>query len=80
MAKLLTIIIIGVAIYFVLKSYSRNLSARNRDEQRPDERHSANGEDMVRCAHCGVHLPRTESIYSRNQFYCTDQHRLAHQK
>jgi uncharacterized protein len=32
---------------------------------------------MVRCAVCGVHLPRSESFTSRGQFYCTDEHRRA---
>ncbi|MGD9786710.1 MAG: PP0621 family protein [Sulfuricellaceae bacterium] len=32
-------------------------------------------EDMVRCARCGVHLPRSESILSGGEFYCCEQHR-----
>jgi uncharacterized protein len=30
---------------------------------------------MVRCAVCGVHLPRSESFTSRGQYFCTDEHR-----
>jgi uncharacterized protein len=32
-------------------------------------------EDMVRCAHCGVHLPRGESLMLREKFYCCEEHR-----
>jgi uncharacterized protein len=32
-------------------------------------------DDMVRCAHCGVHLPRSESLMSLDKFYCCDEHR-----
>jgi len=31
-------------------------------------------EDMVRCARCGVHLPRSESLVSRGEFFCSEEH------
>jgi uncharacterized protein len=31
-------------------------------------------EDMVKCAHCGVNLPRSEAIYSGGEFFCTPEH------
>ena len=31
--------------------------------------------NMVRCAHCGLHLPENEAIQSRNAMYCSDAHR-----
>ena len=31
--------------------------------------------NMVRCAHCGLHLPENEAIASRNAVYCSDAHR-----
>jgi uncharacterized protein len=41
---------------------------------------TADAEDMVRCAQCGVHLPRSESVTSEQAFYCTPEHRRLHQK
>jgi uncharacterized protein len=38
----------------------------------------AKTEDMVRCAQCGVHLPRSESVASGELFYCTPEHRRLH--
>jgi uncharacterized protein len=32
-------------------------------------------EDMVKCAHCGVNLPRSEAIYTGGEFYCTPEHK-----
>ncbi len=29
---------------------------------------------MVRCQHCGVHLPRTDALQHNNQWYCDEQH------
>jgi uncharacterized protein len=30
---------------------------------------------MVRCARCGVHLPKSEGFLSQGSFYCSDEHR-----
>jgi uncharacterized protein len=37
-------------------------------------------EDMVRCAHCGVHIPRSESIASGGNLFCSAGHRDAYRK
>jgi len=29
---------------------------------------------MVRCAHCGVHLPQDRALSSRQEWYCTQAH------
>ena len=34
-------------------------------------------EGMVSCAHCGVHLPRSEAVLDAGQAYCSEAHRLA---
>lgn len=36
-------------------------------------------EKMVACAHCGVHLPLSESVRGNGALrYCSDEHRLQH--
>ena len=47
----------------------------NSRPQPPAPRDPAMPEDMVRCAVCGVHLPRSESFTSRGKFFCSDEHR-----
>ena len=32
------------------------------------------GGDLVRCAHCGVHLPRAEARGAEGALYCCDEH------
>jgi uncharacterized protein len=29
---------------------------------------------MVACAHCGVHLPRSEALVQDGKFYCSAAH------
>jgi uncharacterized protein len=30
---------------------------------------------MVRCAQCGVHLPRSEGVAAGGDFFCSEEHR-----
>lgn len=32
-------------------------------------------DDMVACAHCGVHLPRADAIVDGDDLYCGEDHR-----
>ena len=75
MSRLLFLGLIFFVIYWLLKSYSRQL--------RKDERSGKNSEpveDMVRCAHCGVHLPKHESILAGGEYFCSEAHRQARTK
>ncbi len=31
-------------------------------------------EPMVRCAHCSIHLPRSEAVLSKGQTWCCTEH------
>lgn len=36
-------------------------------------------ESMVRCAHCGIHLPRSEALLQNGETWCSADHaRLGH--
>ncbi len=71
MGKLLLILAAAVLLYFVLRGYQRSL--RRRDE--PPAGRPPAAEDMVRCARCGVHLPRSESLLAGGEFFCSEEHR-----
>lgn len=32
-------------------------------------------QNMVACAHCGLHLPRTEALAQDGHYYCCAEHR-----
>jgi uncharacterized protein len=65
MSRLIFIAIIFVLVYWLLKSYSR---------QPPPKGGSPGAQDMVSCAHCGVHLPKNESVHVEGQYYCCIAH------
>ena len=74
MTKLLLVVIGLFIAYWLLKSYKKKVERRN------GEASEARDEDMVRCAQCGIHLPRGESLTTEGAFYCSADHRRAHQK
>jgi uncharacterized protein len=71
--KFLLLIAVIVLACWILKVYGRKVQRRAGGVQPPA------GEDMVRCAHCGVHLPRSESLMAEQTFYCSADHRRLHQ-
>lgn len=69
MLKFLVIIAVIALAIWIFKNYGRSRPPR-----------AAPGEDMVRCMHCGVHLPKSESLVTRGAFFCSDAHRRLHQE
>ena len=75
LGKILVLIGLGLVIYLLFKNYQRSLNRPNNTA--PTER---GPEDMVKCAHCGVNMPRSEAIFSQGEFFCTPEHQRLGQK
>ena len=69
MAKFLLVIAVFIVVYLFLRSYRRRVEASP-----PPAATAKHGEDMVRCRICGVHLPKSEAVTSRGEFYCSKEH------
>lgn len=48
-----------------------------RPDRMPPRRQPPALEPMVRCSHCGVHLPRGEALWRDERAYCSAAHRDA---
>jgi len=70
MGRLLFVFAIVAAVYLLFRSYRKSLSGKDKIIT----------EDMVRCAQCGVHLPKGESVRSEGKDFCSVEHRDAHRK
>lgn len=68
MGRVLILIVIGIALWWLFRGFFR---AQVRDAQRPPAQ-SAQGEDMVRCARCGVNLPRSEARDEAGRLVCAN--------
>lgn len=75
MSRLFLILAIAALVYLLINSYRRNALRKNAEAK---DRLAA--EDMVRCEHCGVHLPKGESIQAQQKFFCDTKHRDAYLK
>jgi uncharacterized protein len=75
MSRLIFFLAIAVVVYLLVKSYRKNATGKNGSGV--DE---AVAEDMVRCAHCGVHLPKGESVQADAKYFCSAGHRDAYRK
>lgn len=63
-----------LALFFVVLWLLRKARAsRSADRQPPAVRAP---EQMVKCAHCGVNQPISESILTHGRYYCCNAHRL----
>jgi uncharacterized protein len=64
---LVLVILIVVAVWLV-----RRALRRMADKDRPSAAHLP--DELVRCAHCGVLLPRGEARQAAGALYCGDEH------
>ncbi len=66
MSRLIFLFAIAALVYLLFKSYRKPKQADSKTE------------DMVRCVHCGVNLPQSESVLDDGQVFCSAAHRDAH--
>ncbi|MGE5093872.1 MAG: PP0621 family protein [Betaproteobacteria bacterium] len=66
MGRILTLIIIGVALWWLFRGFFRS---QLREPEKPPA-HLPEGEDMVRCTRCGVNLPRSEARDEGGKLVC----------
>lgn len=72
MSKLLLGVLVLLAVVWLLRGSRRGREAARRDMAPPQAVQA-----MVRCAHCGVHLPQTDAVEHAGRAYCSMLHRLA---
>lgn len=82
--RVLLWLLIGLAVYFLFRKWQREREASTAEAERraaeqavprrPGADHSAPGR-MVRCAHCGLHLPESEAVRSADgRDFCSPAH------
>ncbi|TFH12279.1 MAG: preprotein translocase subunit YajC [Nitrosomonadales bacterium] len=74
MSRLLFFAIIVVLVFWLIKRVTRKKIDLNIESS------TIEGENMVCCDYCGLHLPRSESITKENKFFCNEEHCRLHSK
>jgi uncharacterized protein len=70
-------ILLFLVVVFVLLWLLRGATSRRRGGAAPPPQAP---QEMIACAHCGVHLPRDEALPGRGGVFCGDAHRAAFEK
>ncbi len=79
MGKLLFWIVLIILVLFVARLAGR-IAASKQDGAQAAKKAQAGArqppplESMVRCAHCGIHLPRSEALLQNGQTWCSAEH------
>ena len=79
MKFLLLIAVIGIALWlFKTRSRSSGASGSPAAPAKPEAKKPGTPTAMLACAHCGVHLPQTDTVAdAAGRPFCTEAHRLA---
>lgn len=69
--------LLWIGLFLILYWFLRQPGKRGSAQHRPPAPREP--EAMVTCAHCGVHLPVSESIRAGERHYCCAEHQRADQ-
>lgn len=75
MKYLLVLAVVAVAIWIWRNNRREDIRAAAPRPARPPA--VPGPQAMVRCAHCGLHLPAADAVSGRSASYCTVAHRQA---
>ena len=77
MKLILLLLAIAVLLWLVRGTVRR---ARRPPRERGTDATPPAPQTMLRCAHCGLHLPRDEALPGRGGVFCDAAHRAAFEK
>ena len=63
------ILLLVLAVWLIRRAFA---ASKNREGSRGQA--SSQGGDLVRCARCGVHLPRAEALLAGGDTFCGEEH------
>jgi len=70
-AKYLVVaLVVGLVLWLMFARRPRSVTRSRASARRGPE-------EMLTCAHCGVHLPRSEALVADGRAYCSAAHRDA---
>jgi uncharacterized protein len=73
--KYVVLLIVLVVAIGVWRSRRRSEEAASQAQSRARSEPPGGPLDIVACAHCGTHVPRTEALMLGSQPYCSPEHR-----
>lgn len=79
MSNILLFVLFLLAVFYVRRALRggprREEGGDSAPEQPASQAPVGEIEQMVACAHCGVHVPESEGVTSGGRFFCSEEHR-----
>lgn len=63
------VLLLALAVWLAYRAVKYYL-----DRPKPTAPAPTSTADMVRCAHCGLHVPKLEAVRDGEQYFCGKQH------
>ncbi len=76
MSRIIFILVLLVVGFLLLKSWQRRQSLEQQHKKTAGK--SLNNTRMVRCLHCGLHVPEHEAISQGGKYFCSLEHATQH--
>jgi uncharacterized protein len=81
MGKILFWAVVIIGVLLVTRLIAHQAAKRHLKQNTPKspakESPTAKSEEMVRCAHCNVYLPRSDALLQSERFWCGVEHARA---
>lgn len=74
MAKFLIWAVIILAVLMVIRILNFKKSLERNLNNQANKQKNLESEEMVRCAHCQIYLPRSEAYMSQGKTWCCAEH------
>jgi uncharacterized protein len=68
------IVLAGLTVWRIYNARAARAGRPSAPAPAPAARPESQAETMVRCAHCGIHLPRSEALMTQGQTWCGPEH------
>jgi uncharacterized protein len=69
MGRLLVLVLLVVLAVWLVRRALRGTATKHEARKQAESQ-----DELVRCARCGVHLPRGEARQAAGALYCSDEH------
>ncbi|WP_374048252.1 MULTISPECIES: PP0621 family protein [Thiothrix] len=76
MSRIIFILVLLVVGFLLLKSWQRRQSLKQKHQQSSGK--ITTNTRMVRCEHCGLHVPAPEAISQGGKHFCSLEHAQQH--
>jgi len=73
---IIRLIVIGLLIWVFFLVF-KQVKRRQRRDRENGEKPNEPPAKIVRCAHCGVHIPSSDALFRDERAYCCPEHRNA---